>query len=149
MIKFLSVFFYVIGKFSPFVAFISKIFPTSFYLVRKNYIGEKKFISFVVCKVCHKIYHEDQCKAHVGTQTISKKCSHVKFPNHPHLSRRRECSCLLLKTVQTKSTIKLLPFKFIAIIASLIALKGFVILRHLFLIVNYGGKILQHRDQVT
>ena len=61
--------------------------------------------------MCHKIYYTSQCKSYVGTQTLSKKCSHVRFINHPHSSRRKECGCLLLKTVQTKLTKKLLPFK--------------------------------------
>ena len=45
-----------------------------------------------------------------------KLCQHVRFPNHPHESRRKPCKAVLLKKVRAKqgyilSPIKVYPYK--------------------------------------
>lgn len=69
LIKFLLVFFKVLGQFSPFVGNIAKIFPTSYHEMLKKFNGNKSFIKLVVCQKCHKLYYFNQCFSVTGTQT--------------------------------------------------------------------------------
>lgn len=113
LIKFLLVFLKVLGRFSPFVGNVVKNFPTSYHEMLKKCDGNncKSFIKFVVCQKCHKLYYFDQCITVTGSQSTSKTCSYVAFPNHPQTSRRKQCGCLLLKSVERKSKRFLYPFK--------------------------------------
>ena len=71
------------------------------------------FESFVVCSSCDSIYDFNDCveRSITGQNSVSKKCRHVCYPNHPHASRRTPCETILLKKVKCKRSIKLLPVK--------------------------------------
>ena len=64
-------------------------------------------------------------------QQVSKECSHVHFPNHPQVSRRKPCGTQLLKQIRTKSgyvlsPIRVFPYKSLKkSIENLVKRKGF------------------------
>lgn len=50
------------------------------------------------------LYKVDDCTIAKSTgRIVSKKCTHVKFPNHPQKSRRKQCGTLLMKTMRSKT----------------------------------------------
>ena len=113
LVKFFSVLLRIIAQFSPFVGTITKGFYTSFNAMCKSIDHNESYTKYVVCASCNQIYQFEQSINTVGTEQYSKKCWHVKFPNHPQLRRRQPCGSLLLKTVEIFSSGKklLLPFK--------------------------------------
>ena len=112
MLKFLYVFFTVLNRFSPFLNPILKVFPKSLYSLYKLVHYEDNFNKFVVCPKCETIYSHEDCVEKIGSQRHSKKCSNIKYPNHPFVTGRTPCHSVLLKTVQFISGNKLLyPFK--------------------------------------
>ena len=79
--------------------------PKSIYLA-KACLGLEKddFEKFVVCPTCMTLYKTDDCTITKSTgNVVSKKCTHVKFPNHPQRSRRKQCGTLLMKTMRSKT----------------------------------------------
>ena len=73
-------------------------------------IHDREVIEYVVCPSCHSIYSYEDCILTVGNgQTQSKLCQHIKYPNHPHPSKRKPCGTVLLKTVSSKKGNKLIP----------------------------------------
>ena len=113
LVKFMFALFCVLGRFSPFVNIIQKSFPSSLHLMRKHYVQLQSFKKFPVCPKCNAIYHStEDCIETVGSKRLSKRCTYVAFPDHPHQSRRTSCQALLLKQVQFVSGRKMLyPFK--------------------------------------
>ena len=103
LLKFLSAFFTVLGKFCPLVELLARAFPSSLHSLRKNIGIDNSYTNYVVCPKCELIYQHADCVDVVGSLRHSKRCSHVKFPDHPHLQRRKSCGTLLLKTVELKS----------------------------------------------
>jgi len=69
------------------------------------------FETYVVCPMCHTLYHYDACYETKFGQKISKFCSYVQYPNHPHPSQRKPCGTTLLKKVRRKGGYSLEPFK--------------------------------------
>ena len=70
----------------------------------KKYIGTSGdlFTKYASCPLCDSIYPVDTCKVMQPDKTFaSKKCTNVKFPNHPHATQRRPCNTQLLKRVRT------------------------------------------------
>jgi len=59
-LKFLSVFFSVLGQFCKISAEIAGFWPSSLYQA-KLCISKPKFRKYVVCKKCHKIYYFSEC----------------------------------------------------------------------------------------
>lgn len=94
-IKFLSVLFLVLGRFSPICQTIAHTLPKTFRSFTNSV--NLKFRRYVVCKTCYQVYSFDNCIA------TSKSCSYIAFPNHPHFSVRQPCNTLLLKTVELSS----------------------------------------------
>ena len=80
-------------------------------MLKRRDENNHSFIKFIVCQKCHKLYYYDQCMIVTGSQTSSKVCSYVAFPNHPQISRRKQCGCLLLKSIERRSKKCLYPFK--------------------------------------
>ena len=103
LLKFLGVFFYVLGRFCSPMASLARIFPSSLYRLRKSIKNSADFTKFVVCPKCHKLYKFDDCITVAGAHQSSSTCIYVKFPSHPQLHRRHECGHLLLKAVQLSS----------------------------------------------
>lgn len=81
-----------------------------------NIHGEQ-YEKYVVCPACDSVYESDYCIKRKANGTIEpKNCTHVSYPNHPHVSRRMPCSSVLLKKVRTKvghifRPIKTYPYK--------------------------------------
>ena len=72
---------------------------------------DKSFVTYVVCPACNSIYDYEDSFISVGTAKESKRCIHVPYPNHPHVSKRKECGALLLKKVKTGRSYRLVPIK--------------------------------------
>ena len=53
----------------------------------------------MVCPKCWKIYHYGECVVLSGSRRSSKSCKHIKYPDHPYHSHRKECGHLLLMSV--------------------------------------------------
>ena len=103
LIKFLFTFFFVLSRFSPFVALISEKFPKSLHTVKNVVNWEVNFTKFIVCTKCNALYKYDDAVTRRGSRTESKHCSFVMYPEHPYASHRKPCGNRLLKTVQFKS----------------------------------------------
>ena len=72
---------------------------------------EQPFVTYVVCPSCDSIYDYEDCVVTRNSVKESKRCKHVSYPNHPHLSRRKECGTLLLRKVRSGRNFKLVPIK--------------------------------------
>ena len=83
-IRFLRVFFSVLGRSCKIAAEIAEYLPSSLY---KAVIYENRLIfrKYVICKRCHRIYYFSDC---------------VKFPCHPQQRMRVPCGSLLQKSVE-------------------------------------------------
>ena len=112
LIKFFFAFLTVVSRYSPSIEAIARAFPSSLHLLRKRIQLKDHFNKLVVCTKCFATYDYEICFYVEGTQRFSKRCTCVKFPNHPHQRRRQLCGNLLLKTAEFLSGKKLLyPFK--------------------------------------
>ena len=112
MVRFLKAFFSIISQCSPVLKHFSEHFPSSLHTLRNQNTVSHQFEKFVVCTHCFQMYVYENCVRSEGTKSLSKRCSHIKFPNHPHQRRRKPCGNLLLKTVECMSGRRLLyPFK--------------------------------------
>ena len=65
----------------------------------------------MVCSKCNSLYDQSECVIDSRKKKESKRCTHVKFPNHPHRSKRNPCNEILLKRVKIGSQYKLIPRK--------------------------------------
>lgn len=100
---------------SIFMETFTKKFPSSLYILRKNYTFGDTFTRYVVCSRCYEIYRYENCINTVGSHKLSKDCSKIKYPNHSQSRRRQPCGSLLLKSVEFISGRKILyPFKIYA-----------------------------------
>lgn len=95
LVKFLSVFLSVLGRYSQFLANMACTFPKSLHELQRKQGLLQDFQKFVVCHRCNSIYNFSECIERVGSQTHSRKCNSPRYPND-----RRKCETLLLKNVQ-------------------------------------------------
>ena len=66
-------------------------------------IHDLGIIQYVVCPKCHSIYDYKDCIVLASNgQRHSKLCCFVKFPNHPHPSKRHPCDTALMKMVNNE-----------------------------------------------
>ena len=88
-------------------------FPQNIRAAQQLLWQERKtdIIEFVVCPKCHSVYSYEDCVITRAGQKESKVCSHVAYPDHPHLRRRKACGTVLLKRIKVKSGYKLIPIK--------------------------------------
>lgn len=133
LLKFLKVFFKVLGPFSEVIAKLASTLPSSVYSLRKATNDLSQSRKFVVCPCCHKLYHFAECVDISGRHQTSKKCAFIRFPRHPLLSKRSSCGSLLLKTVTLSSgckslqPIKVYPYKTLfSSLQQLLSRSGFV-----------------------
>ena len=91
--------------------------PKSMYHVRKcAHLNQTcQYKAYVVCPKCNTLYDQSTTKLtklnQLGIET-SIECSNVKFPNHPHVSRRSACGeCLMKKVKFTGNIYKFRPRK--------------------------------------
>lgn len=108
LFRFLYIFFSVVGRFSPFVATIADAFPKSKCVAQKHLEIEVCFTKYVLCPRCFKTHLFKDSWEKVGSRQVSKHCSFVPYPNHPHLSKRAPCNTTLLKSVELCSGRKML-----------------------------------------
>ena len=107
MIKFLYIFFSVVGRTSSYVATIASSFPKSLYELRQRYGMSQQFKKMLVCCRCHSIYDYSECVEGCGSNKHSRKCI-----NREHKNLSRKCEQLLLKTVEfSRGNTVLRPFK--------------------------------------
>ena len=88
-------------------------FPQNIRAAQQLLWQERKtdIIEFVVCPKCHSVYSYEDCVITRAGQKESKVCSHVAYPDHPQLRRRKACGTVLLKRIKVKSGYKLIPIK--------------------------------------
>lgn len=89
-------------------------FPETLHKARRflDFQGDR-FIKFVVCPKCHKLYTFEQAQVLLQGKKQSKLCDFVKYPNHSHARMRSPCGATLMKVVVSKDGNKqsLYPFK--------------------------------------
>ena len=72
----------------------------------RTFLGrsQDQFTKWACCPSCSALYQLDKCTVQLpdGTKS-SRKCSHIRFPNHPQARFRRPCGTVLMKTVRTSS----------------------------------------------
>ena len=66
---------------------------------------------YAVCPKCRSLYKVSQCILIVGGEEKSRDCDFVRFPRHPHLSRRSSYSTPLMKVIKVSRKSKLVPRK--------------------------------------
>ena len=107
LIRFLYVFFCVLGRYSSTVANIAARFPRSLYYLRKQYSSDHEFKKFVVCRKCNSIYSHQECVKYNGSTPVTRNCFYRRYPN-----RTVTCGTPLLKRVELNSGKKVLhPYK--------------------------------------
>ena len=114
MLKFLKYFILILGKTfqSHSIEEFSKQIPnTTNVAYACTGIVCNTFIEYVVCPSCHSVYEYRDCIEIVHGEKQSKICSHIFFPKHPHLSRRKPCGTTLLKKVKSGRGCRLVPVK--------------------------------------
>lgn len=107
LLKFISQFLSAIGLLAGCEALVrfAKTLPGTLYMARiKLGLDKDDFEKFAACPKCNKLYKLEDCiiKKTNGS-VISKRCVHVRYPNHPQKSRRTECGSFLMKKVRNKS----------------------------------------------
>ena len=71
--------------------------PQTPYLA-KFYIGQDEFQKIVACPKYCTLYKTEDCVIRKSNgRIVSKKCDHVRFPNHSQRSRRKKCGAFLMK----------------------------------------------------
>ena len=75
-------------------------------LQARKFIGHCRdnFTKYVSCPKCHYVYDMDICKIRMSDKSFqSRKCTFVKFPNHPQRVHRKSCDTVLMKSVKTSA----------------------------------------------
>ena len=86
------------------IAQVGDMIPLSIKTLYKSLNIQDDFICYVVCPSCHSVYQFDDCiERRANNQRESKRCCHIKYPNHPKKHYQKKCNTLLLKQVRTKS----------------------------------------------
>ena len=67
------------------------------------------FEKLIVCPKCDAVYTPDRCQR--NGKFVSTSCSNRPFPRHPQASRRGACGAQLMKSIHTKSGVKMAPKK--------------------------------------
>ena len=66
-------------------------------------LHENGIIQYVVCPMCHSVYEHEDCVTTLRNgDKEPKPCSHIRYPSHPHTSKRKPCNTMLLKSVQNR-----------------------------------------------
>ena len=86
-------------------------------------IDVNSFSQLVVCPICHSIYDLDSCLQTNGSRKEVKKCQHIPYPEHPHVSFREHP---LLKMCKGKTKCVYRPFKVFCSQSIIKSLQGFI-----------------------
>ena len=115
MLAFLAQLFSYAGKLlkCPPLEVLGHKFPKTLYRARK-WLGVQsdKFTKYASCTKCHAIYTIHSA-TESGSRNVktSKRCSYVRYNNHPMSRMRSACGNLLMKTMRSsKGSSFLLPF---------------------------------------
>ena len=85
------------------------MFPTTLYSMRKQLKLKSPCTTYVVCPKCHTLYKKADCfKTRSDGSTTTLWCTHIKFPNHPRSTNRKECGTELMIKVKTDKHTNLL-----------------------------------------
>ena len=81
-----------------------KIMPRSLFLTRKcAQLKQSNHKQYAVCPQCNTLYDQSLTKMTTlddhGVE-VSIQCSYIRFPNHPHSSRRKKCGEYLMKKMK-------------------------------------------------
>ena len=96
----------------PVLVELASIIPVSVANVRKIFgNASDEIIQFVVCPKCSTLYPFSECIVNELGREESRKCSHIEFPDHPHVSRRTKCNTPLMKQINVGGKSKLVPRK--------------------------------------
>ena len=90
-----------------------EVFPTTEYQLRSlTSCSEKGFFQIICCPKCRKLYDVmNKWTIYAHSKEADFLCDHVKFPEHPHQSRRKKCASMLLQKVSTGSAFVFRPLK--------------------------------------
>lgn len=89
-----------------------RVFPQSIYAMSKLIYGEKiRFLKYVVCRKCYKLYHIEECLVDIEDRKQSKLCNHICFPNHTLAYMRRPYREPLLKDIAETGSPNFVPYK--------------------------------------
>ena len=128
LLSFLRLFVSIVGQFSTFVAVMAELFPKSRLMAQKFLGIETSFKKFVICPKCFKCYLFKDCWCQLGSNQITKYCDFVRYPMHPHTSRRVRCNAPLLKSIEFCSGRKLLyPHKIYCYKSLISSLQGLLL----------------------
>ena len=75
-------------------------------LQARKFVGHYRdnFTKYVSCPKCHYVYDMDICKIRMPDKSIqSRKCTFVKFPNHPQRVHQKRCDAVLMKSIKTSA----------------------------------------------
>ena len=88
-------------------------FPKSLHKARSMILEDASlFYEYTACPRCRAVYNQEACTENSPDGSlISKKCLHIKFPNHQHQSQRQPCSVNLLQKKKIGMEYKLKPYK--------------------------------------
>lgn len=65
---------------------------------------KSQFQRFVCCPSCRSIYPWQECIIKLPDGSLeSKRCSFIRFPNHPQIQHRKSCDVVLMKKVKSAS----------------------------------------------
>jgi len=92
------------------LAEVSSALPKTMHSFRAKF-KPCNYIEYVVCPKCNTLYTFSDCIVINSGQQESKLCHFIRFPNHPHRSRRTSCNEVLLKRVKVGGNYKLVPRK--------------------------------------
>ena len=103
--QFLQYLLSVLVPYSPFIASLAAVFPTSLYMLRKCFgLNGDHFVKYVVCPHCNSLYELEKCFESCDVlRTTHKLCTFTPFPKHPQPLKRKPCGHQLFKEIVLKS----------------------------------------------
>ena len=112
LIKFLHFILSVLLPKSSSMASLVSQLPTTLYNLKKSFgLLDDKFEKYVICPKCSSLYQFKECFSATIIGISPKRCSHIRFRNHPHVSKRQPCGHRLIREVVTKTGKKHYPLK--------------------------------------
>ena len=107
LLKFFKGFLKYLGEIVEYDALkeFAKSIPETMYMINKSlWIQKDDFEKYAVCPQCKSLYQLKDCVIKKANgDTVSLKCTHVSYPNHPHRSRRRPCGTVLMKSMKSRN----------------------------------------------
>ena len=110
LLSFFAMFFGLLAKQFPSLSFKSfvHLLPSNIATIHRAVGGHRdEFEKYVCCPSCHSIYPlAEFVSSQRGGKVnmVQKKCSYVRFPNHPQHQHRKPCGTPLMKLIKIKGT---------------------------------------------